>query len=377
VTADSRTQSAVRSAAAAVGGSTVLASSPNEWDEAIRASETIVPMTAIGPGCVVSPALLTAAQSVGASPGDMQDVPAGIEWPQSGVLRVSAADAHDPGVLTAALAARRERAPRLPSGADVSDGRAALALSIVDPGDLPRAEATIRRSSYKETDATVARFNRRLSLPVSVALIRTPLTANQLSVVLVALGFYSAWLFSLGHYWTGVLGAFLSLAASVLDGCDGEIARLKYQESALGCWIETVGDYSYYIAIFIGLSIGAVKQTHAEIFYWLGGAALAGSVITFALLVYLRSRITAGQPDKLHAVARDRFRADETLWSRLIWRVSFVATRSAMPYGIMAFALLNILPGIVLLAAIGSNIYWLSLVLKLRHLLADEETVAA
>jgi len=174
-----------------------------------------------------------------------------------------------------------------------------------------------------------------------------------------------------------VLGAFLSLAASVLDGCDGEIARLKYQESALGCWIETFGDYSYYIAIFVGLTVGAVRQTRADIFYWCGGAALVGTLLTFALLIYLRSRITAGQPDKLHALARDRFRAEETLWSYLIWRVSFVATRSAMPYGIMVFALLDILPGIVVLAALGCNIYWISLVLKLRHLLGDEETVAA
>ena len=88
--------------------------------------------------------------------------------------------------------------------------------------------------------------------------------------MLVAVGFYSAWLFSLGHYGTGVLAGALSLAASILDGCDGEIARLKYQESALGCWIETFGDYSYYIAIFIGLTIGAVRHTHVEAFYWIG-----------------------------------------------------------------------------------------------------------
>ena len=70
----------------------------------------------------------------------------------------------------------------------------------------------------------------------------------------------------------GVLAAFLSLAASILDGCDGEIARLKYQESALGCWIETVGDYSYYIAIFIGLTFGAVRQTGMPVFYWIGAS---------------------------------------------------------------------------------------------------------
>src|SRR5918912_3733904 len=114
-----------------------------------------------------------------------------------------------------------------------------------------------------------------------MALIRALLTANQLSVALVAVGFYSAWLFSLGHYWPAVLAAFLSLAASVLDGCDGEIARLKYQESALGCWIETVGDYSYYIAIFAGLTAGAVRQTHEEAFYWIGGLELGGLLLTF------------------------------------------------------------------------------------------------
>ena len=150
-----------------------------------------------------------------------------------------------------------------------------------------------------------------------MALIPTPLTANQLSVLLVAIGFYSAWLFSLGHYVTGVIAAFLSLAASILDGCDGEIARLKYQESALGCWIETFGDYSYYIAIFIGLTIGAARKTHVEAFYWIGGLALCGTLVSFALLIFLRARITAGRPERLHAIAAERFKSEPTFWSRL------------------------------------------------------------
>jgi hypothetical protein len=101
--------------------------------------------------------------------------------------------------------------------------------------------------------------------------------------------------------------------------------------------------------------------------------ALGGTLLTFALLIYLRSRITAGQPEKLHAVAKARFRADSSLWSRVIWRISFVATRAAMPYGIMVFALLNLLPWIVVLAAVGANVYWICIILKLRHLLGDAE----
>jgi hypothetical protein len=65
--------------------------------------------------------------------------------------------------------------------------------------------------------------------------------------------------------------------------------------------------------------------------------------------------------------------------SRIIWRISFVATRSAMPDGIMALSIVGLLPLVVVLAAIGSNTYWISVVLKLRELLGDErtETVAA
>jgi phosphatidylglycerophosphate synthase len=362
-----------------IGGEIVVARNANQWRDAL---DTLCPgevVTAVGAGTVASTVLLTEARDIPAAGDRPRDVPAGDAWRVSGVLRLTASAASDPATVLAALAERRNRNLPLPSGTDVSNGMGRLALRIVTPEDLRNAEITIRRASYKDTDAQLARFNRRISLPISIALLRTPLTANQLSVMLVALGFYSAWLFTHGHYGSGVLGAFLSLAASVLDGCDGEIARLKYQESALGCWIETVGDYSYYIAIWVGLTIGAVRRTGWEGFYWVGGVALTGLLLTFGLLIYLRSRITAGQPEKLHTIARERFTAEPTLWSRVVWKVSFAATRSSMPYGIMAFALVDLLPGIVVLAALGSNIYWVSLVLKLRHLLAEraEESLAA
>jgi phosphatidylglycerophosphate synthase len=350
-----------------------IASTDEEWLAATRSVEAPGPVTAVGAGLVVSPALLASALNIAAGTSGVTDVPAGPDWPESGVLRVAMGTAVDRERLASELHARRKRALPLPSGVDVASHRAMLAVRVTTPDDIPVAESTIRRSTYKDTDATVARFNRGISLPISIALIRTPLTANQLSVILVAIGFYSAWLFSIGHYWTGVLGGFLSLAASVLDGCDGEIARLKYQESALGCWIETVGDYSYYIAIFTGLTVGAVRQTHWQGFYYFGGLAVGGTLLTFALLIYLRTRITSGQPEKLHAVAGDRFKAEPSTWSRIVWRISFLATRSAMPYGIMAFALCYALPGIVVLAAIGSNIYWVSLALKFRHLLSERE----
>ena len=373
---DAGTMAVLRSVAAAVDG-VVLSQTPADAGAALNDATGDPFVTAIGGSTVVSPALLQAALPVTASPAEPADVAAGPEWRESGLLRLARADAMRLDFVAAALNTRAQRAQPLPTGEDVSFGRAALAIRITTPSELRAAEATIRRSSYKDTDNTVACFNRRISVPISVALIRTSLTANQLSLILVAVGFYAAWLFSIGHYWTGVVAAFLSLAASILDGCDGEIARLKYQESALGCWIETVGDYSYYIAIFAGLTIGAVRQTHIEGFYWIGGLALAGTLLSFAFLIFLRTRITAGRPERLHAIASERFQAEPTLLSRLIWRLSFTATRSAMPYGIFAFALFDLLPAIVVLAAIGSNIYWVSLVVKLKALMGEQQDAVA
>jgi phosphatidylglycerophosphate synthase len=345
----------------------------SSWTAALGALAPDEAVTAIGAGTVVSPALLEDASHLAVEEG-ARDVAAGPAWPVTGLLRLHAAAAMHHESVAEQLHARLIAEAPLPSGIDVSREGARLVLRVCDEADLGAAEQTLRLATYKNTDNKLARFNRRISLPISIALIRTPLTANQLSVALVAVGFYSAWLFSLGHYGASVLGAFLSLAASVLDGCDGEIARLKYQESALGCWIETFGDYSYYIAIFVGMTIGAVRFTGLPMFYWFGGAALAGTLVTFALLIFLRTRITGGQPQKLHAVGRERFMAEPSAWSRLIWRVSFCATRSAMPYGIMALTLLGLVPLLVVLAAIGANTYWISLVLKLKHLLGPDDT---
>ena len=348
-----------------------------QWHDAIDSTGCDCALTVIGAGTVVSPALLEAAAAVAPAADDVCDVPAGTDWTETGVLRAGIEIARDCTRLESELASRRARALPLPSGDDVSRGRARLAVRIRTRDELAAAEETIRKSSYKDTDAKVARFNRRVSLPISVALMRTPLTANQLSVILVAIGLYAAWLFSLGHYWTGLLAALLSVAASVLDGCDGEIARLKYQESALGCWIETIGDYLYYIAIFAGLTVGAVRQTGSPAFYWIGGLALAGTLTTFVLLIFLRNRITSGRPERLHAIARDRFQSEPSWWTRLLWRASFTATRAAMPYGIFAFAVFDALPAVIVLAAIGANVYWVALVVKLRDLLTAGSQLAA
>jgi phosphatidylglycerophosphate synthase len=354
-----------------------IAGTAHEWRTQLASLPDSSLLTAIGPGTVVSPSLLRqAALSDGGYPV-VADVPPGPGFRTSGVMRVSSSQARDLSDLSDLLWQRIRRREPQPTGEDVASGRARLALRIPLRSELGWAERTLGRATYKQTDARLARFNRRMSLPVSIALLRTPVTANMMSVFVFTLGIAAAWFFSRGEYVAGVIGGALSLAASILDGCDGEIARLKYQESALGCWLETIGDYSYYLAVFVGLTVGAVAQTGWAGFVPIGAIGLTGTILSFVLLIFLRRTITAGQPETLHAVAKARFKSDPSWWSVIVWRISFVATRAAMPYGIFALSLLYLLPLVVVLSAIGANVYWISLVLKLRHLLGKAEPAAA
>jgi phosphatidylglycerophosphate synthase len=252
-----------------------------------------------------------------------------------------------------------------------TDSLELLNTRVRDARDLAAAEREIRETVFKPTDHDLARFNRRLSIPISVALLRTPVTANQFSILLLFLGLYAAWLFSLGSYATGVAAAAVSLAASILDGCDGEIARLKYQDSALGCWLETVTDYAYYFAVFGGMTIGVVRYTGWNGFYWIGTGALAGMVTAFMLLLYLRHRISGDAPERFAGIVKGKFKEDGSQYTKWLARLSNVATRAQMPYGILGLALLGALPLVLVLSLIGANLYWIGIVLRLRALVGE------
>jgi hypothetical protein len=52
----------------------------------------------------------------------------------------------------------------------------------------------------------------------------------------------------------------------------------------------------------------------------------------------------------------------------VVAKLSTVATRATMPYGIVGFAVLGLLPIVVVLSTIGAQIYWISLAREFRRL---------
>lgn len=121
-------------------------------------------------------------------------------------------------------------------------------------------------------------INRRGSVPLSALLSRTALTPDFITVLSFLGCLAGAGLLSFGQYATGLLGGLLVQAASVLDGCDGEIARLKRMATARGAWLDTVLDRYGDLAIAVAITL-AHSRLHPGSLTWIGGLVAASGFI--------------------------------------------------------------------------------------------------
>ena len=147
---------------------------------------------------------------------------------------------------------------------------------VANEQDRLVAEKKLESWLVKPTDGIFARMNRKVSIPISRQLIKFPITPNMVSLFTLGVSFASGLYFGLGGYWNALIGAVLSVWASILDGCDGEVARLKLQASDFGCWLDTICDYLYYIFIFVGMTVGLVRSTGKTSYLTWGGDASVG-----------------------------------------------------------------------------------------------------
>lgn len=104
-------------------------------------------------------------------------------------------------------------------------------------------EKELLKSMIKSEDGIVSRhFNRKISLFMTRFLIKTPVTPNMISISSFLMIIFAALLFLRGDYISGLLGGVLAQFSAILDGCDGEIARLKHRPSKFGAFFDTMLD---------------------------------------------------------------------------------------------------------------------------------------
>lgn len=150
-----------------------------------------------------------------------------------------------------------------------------------------RARRAIRESLRKSTDGWFARtLDRSVSLAISAVLAPLPVHPNAVTVGTLVVGAGSGWLAARGTRAGFVGAASLFLLASVLDGVDGELARMKFQGSHLGQWLDTVCDDLTNALYLAGLTVGTFRAVASPVLLWTGMAAVVLDIVTVSLLYW-------------------------------------------------------------------------------------------
>jgi phosphatidylglycerophosphate synthase len=157
-------------------------------------------------------------------------------------------------------------------GATVAGRLAAAREAVVDPGEglcdalgeSPPAAIVDKlfRQARKSSDTWVARhIDRPISLAVTRRLVPHPVSPNQITVVATLIGLAGAVLLGFGTYASQLAGAFLVTLAIIVDGCDGEVARIKFMESEFGRKLDFFLDNVVNVAAIFAVGAGYAWQT--------------------------------------------------------------------------------------------------------------------
>ena len=156
---------------------------------------------------------------------------------------------------------------------------------------IDSTETRFLRGSGKSQDGFVSRFlNRPLSRTITRLLLRSPITPNAWTWLIFPLPVIAALIMARGTYGSFVCALLLFQAFSILDGCDGEIARAKFMESENGRRLDDFFDVLSNILLVLGLGIG-LRHVHAPF----GGIYFAEGILC-ALLIAANEWLLARAP---------------------------------------------------------------------------------
>ena len=218
---------------------------------------------------------------------------------------------------------------------------------------LAKAERNFLLALENPHDGLVDSYlNRKFSRLLTRFFLRTPLTPNQITVLSFLTGLIGASCFLLGSYAWAVTGALLLQFSTVIDCVDGEVARVKMLESPFGEWLDISLDTVVHIAIFLGVGVAVWKQDAIAAAPLLGGMLAAAACISFPLITIAEKTEEEGRQ---HAGWAD------------VWLDNMVAGLTSRDYSLLVLlcAIAGKLAWFLWAAAIGAQVFWLTLVLLL------------
>ncbi|HET9933665.1 MAG TPA: CDP-alcohol phosphatidyltransferase family protein, partial [Polyangiaceae bacterium] len=140
----------------------------------------------------------------------------------------------------------------------------------------------------------VAKYlNRPISIRLSYLLLDTKVTPNQTTIFAFLVGAVGVVFVFLGGYQNTIIGTALMQANSVIDGIDGELARIRHQNSEYGAYLDSVCDEILNAALMIAVGYNLSTYVHHNPLYMILGT-FAGLVSFFYASVHWHCKAKHG-----------------------------------------------------------------------------------
>ena len=151
-------------------------------------------------------------------------------------------------------------------------------IDVDDEKAFKKAENLLISNLKKASDGPVSRYlNRPLSTLLTRLLLNTNITPNHISIFSFILSILGAVFFFLEGYINLMIGGILAQISSVIDGCDGEIARLKFKVTEFGGWFDAVLDRYGDAFLLFGLTYHIYLTDGRFLYIMIGFLAIIGT----------------------------------------------------------------------------------------------------
>ena len=151
-------------------------------------------------------------------------------------------------------------------------------IDVDDEKAFKKAENLLISNLKKASDGPVSRYlNRPLSTLLTRLLLNTNITPNHISIISFILSILGAVFFFLEGYINLMIGGILAQISSVIDGCDGEIARLKFKVTEFGGWFDAVLDRYGDAFLLFGLTYHVYLTDGRFLYIMIGFLAIIGT----------------------------------------------------------------------------------------------------
>jgi choline kinase/phosphatidylglycerophosphate synthase len=170
---------------------------------------------------------------------------------------------------------------------DIGDG---FWQDVDNERDLKEGEKQLLHTLVGQNDSWLTRLiNRRISLAVTHCLASTRIKATQITLLTFGVGLLGVAVMLWGTYAGFVVGVALFLLSTILARCSGEIARLKFQDSRLGAYLDRVPGKVKHMAVFALMTLGLIRASGSHL-YLLPASLLLLSALSWFLMRILAPR---------------------------------------------------------------------------------------